>query len=209
MTATPAPTTRRTTIRPFAELTSARMWPSPAGRVGLQRAELMVLEALEGAHPALLLAEGRGDEIVTRMASALTVFAEGFAPRDVTYRTIDFRTNEFRGLRGGEGFEPVEANPMIGFRGAVRYTRQPELLRLELDSIARVWELGHRNLHLMLPFVRTVRKLEVCCDLVAGSGLLALPVSSCGSSPRSRPSCSTSSATQIWGSRASRSARTI
>mgnify|MGYP006138408533 CR=1 FL=1 len=47
------------------------------------------------------------------------------------YRTIDFRTNEFRGLRGGERFEPSEANPMIGYRGAFRYTREPDLLRLE------------------------------------------------------------------------------
>ena len=45
----------------------------------------------------------------------------------ITYRTIDFRTNEFRGLEGGERFEPEEANPMIGFRGALRYTREPEL----------------------------------------------------------------------------------
>ena len=143
--------------------------------VGLLRAELMVLEALGGAHPRLLLEEGRGEEIVDRMAEALTTFAVGFAPRPITYRTIDFRTNEFRGLRGGERFEPEEANPMIGFRGALRYVREPELLRLELDAIARVWEAGHRNLHVMLPFVRTARELERCRELVAESGLLHLP----------------------------------
>ena len=53
------------------------------------------------------------------MAEALTTFAAAFAPRPITYRTIDFRTNEFRGLEGGERFEPEEANPMIGFRGAL------------------------------------------------------------------------------------------
>ena len=57
------------------------------------------------------------------MAEALTTFASAFDPRPITYRTIDFRTNEFRGLEGGDRFEPEEANPMIGFRGAHRYVR--------------------------------------------------------------------------------------
>ena len=85
--------------------------------VGLLRAELMVLEALEGKHPRLLLEEGRAGEFVDRMGEALTAFAAAFAPRPITYRTIDFRTNEFRGLEGGDRFEPEEANPMIGYRG--------------------------------------------------------------------------------------------
>ncbi len=74
--------------------------------VGLLRAELMVIEALEGDHPRLLLEENRTEEFVERMAKALSAFASGFAPRPITYRTIDFRTNEFRGLRGGDRFEP-------------------------------------------------------------------------------------------------------
>ncbi len=139
--------------------------------VGLLRAELMVLEALEGTHPRQLLEEGHGDEFVARMADALTTFAVGFAPRPVTYRTIDFRTNEFRGLRGGDRFEPEEANPMIGYRGALRYVREPDLFALELDAIRRVWDAGHTNLHVMLPFVRTVDELAACRELVAASGL--------------------------------------
>jgi pyruvate,water dikinase len=106
------------------------------------------------------------------MAVALTTFAEGFAPRPITYRTIDFRTNEFRGLQGGERFEPEEANPMIGFRGALRYTRDAEVFRLELDAIRRVWDDGHQNVHVMLPFVRTARELAACRGLIADSGLL-------------------------------------
>jgi pyruvate,water dikinase len=141
--------------------------------VGLLRAELMVLEALDGVHPRQLLEEGHGDEFVSRMADALTTFAVGFAPRPVTYRTIDFRTNEFRGLRGGERFEPEEANPMIGYRGVLRYVREPDLFALELDAIRRVWDAGHTNLHVMLPFVRTVDELGACRALVADSGLLA------------------------------------
>ena len=143
--------------------------------VGLLRAELMVIEALEGRHPRLLLEEGRGAEFVDRMAEGLTVFAAGFSPRPVTYRTIDFRTNEFRGLEGGERFEPEEANPMIGVRGALRYTREPDLFALELEGILRVWDAGHRNLHVMLPFVRTAEELKRCRALMAESGLLDRP----------------------------------
>jgi pyruvate,water dikinase len=139
--------------------------------VGLLRAELMVIEALDGAHPRQLLEEGRADEFVARMAEGLTTFAAGFAPRPVTYRTIDFRTNEFRGLRGGDRFEPEEANPMIGYRGVFRYVREPDLFALELDALRRVWDSGHSNLHVMLPFVRTAGELASCRELIASSGL--------------------------------------
>jgi pyruvate,water dikinase len=139
--------------------------------VGLLRAELMILEALEGTHPRRLLEEGRSDEFVERMADSLMAFASGFAPRPITYRTIDFRTNEFRGLAGGEDYEPAEANPMIGYRGAFRYVREPDLLGLELGAVKRVYDAGHDNLHVMLPFVRTARELEACLRTVAGSGL--------------------------------------
>jgi pyruvate,water dikinase len=143
--------------------------------VGLLRAELMVLEALEGVHPNLMLEQGRGAEVSERMAAALETFAIGFAPRPITYRTIDFRTNEFRGLEGGERFEPEEANPMIGFRGALRYTHDPAILGLELDALRLVWDRGHTNLHVMLPFVRTARELRRCRDLFDQSGLLDRP----------------------------------
>ena len=141
--------------------------------VGLLRAELMVIEALEGTHPWLLIEEGRSTEFVERMADALVTFAAGFAPRPVTYRTIDFRTNEFRGLEGGDRFEPEESNPMIGYRGALRYTHEPEVFQLELEAVRRVWDEGHANFHVMLPFVRTARELEACRALVSKSGLLA------------------------------------
>ena len=140
--------------------------------VGLLRAELMVIEALEGIHPRRLLDEGRGGEFVDRMAEALGVFASGFAPRPITYRTIDFRTNEFSHLVGGEEHEPKEANPMIGLRGAQRYIREPDLFALELEAIGRVWGAGGTNLHVMLPFVRTVRELAGCRELMEASGLL-------------------------------------
>jgi len=143
--------------------------------VGLLRAELMVIEALEGTHPRQLIEEGRSEEFVERMAGALNTFATAFSPRPVTYRTIDFRTNEFRNLRGGERFEPQEANPMIGYRGALRYTREPEVFELEMRAVRSVWEAGHENFHVMLPFVRTAAELERCRALVAAAGLLDRP----------------------------------
>ena len=153
----------------------ARVKDLPVDGVGLLRAEMMVLEALAGDHPRTLLDEGRGDEFVARMAEGLSTFAAGFAPRPVTYRTIDFRTNEFSGLRGGERYEPHESNPMIGYRGALRYTREPDVFALELAALAQVWDAGHRNLHVMLPFVRTARELRRCRELIAQSGLLQRP----------------------------------
>jgi pyruvate, water dikinase len=140
--------------------------------VGLLRAELMILEALESEHPRALIQAGRGEELVTRMAGNLEAFASGFAPRPVTYRTIDFRTNEFSGLHGGERFEQLESNPMIGYRGALRYLREPDVFALELEAIARVWDAGLHNLHVMLPFVRTVSELRRCRELIAKAGLL-------------------------------------
>jgi pyruvate,water dikinase len=140
--------------------------------VGLLRAELMVIEALGGAHPRLLLEQDRGGEFVDRMADGLTTFASAFDPRPITYRTIDFRTNEFRGLEGGDRFEPEEANPMIGYRGAHRYVEEPDVFALELEAVRRVWDAGHSNFHVMLPFVRTADELRACRELVARSGLL-------------------------------------
>ena len=173
--AAPAATATRLLVNLSEPSQVARAAALDVDGVGLLRAELMLLEALEGVHPRQLIEQGRGEEVVSRMAEALTTFAEGFAPRPITYRTIDFRTNEFRGLEGGDRFEPEEANPMIGFRGALRYTRDAEVLGLELAALARVWDAGHRNLHVMLPFVRTASELVRCQELLAESGLLGRP----------------------------------
>jgi pyruvate,water dikinase len=143
--------------------------------VGLLRAELMVVEALDGVHPRALLEAGEGERFVERMAASLDRFAAAFAPRPITYRTIDFRSNEFRGLEGGERFEPKEANPMIGYRGALRYMHEPDLLELELQALARVWDAGHENLHAMLPFVRTPREVAACREMFERAGLLSRP----------------------------------
>ncbi|WIG93442.1 phosphoenolpyruvate synthase [Myxococcus sp. SDU36] len=142
----------------------------PVDGVGLLRAEFMLTEALGGVHPRKLIAEGRSREFVERMAGALLQTTRAFHPRPVVYRTTDFRTNEFRGLDGGAEFEPEESNPMIGFRGAYRYLREPDVFNLELEVLARVREQTP-NLQVMLPFVRTLWELEACLELIARSPL--------------------------------------
>jgi pyruvate,water dikinase len=142
----------------------------PVDGVGLLRAEFMITDALGGAHPRQLIATGGRDEFIDAMSTSLLQITRAFEPRPVVYRTIDFRTNEFRGLQGGTAYEPVEANPMIGYRGCYRYVREPELFALELDLLARVREQTP-NLHVMIPFVRTRWELEACLDAIDASPL--------------------------------------
>ncbi|MDF2573385.1 MAG: ppsA2 [Agromyces sp.] len=138
--------------------------------VGLLRAEFMITDALGGMHPREMLARGQREEFIRRMTESLLSVTRAFGSRPVVYRTIDFRSNEFRGLEGGERFEPQENNPMIGYRGAFRYVKEPELFNLELELLARVRE-ETPNLHVMLPFVRTTWELEECLELVDASPL--------------------------------------
>ena len=133
--------------------------------VGLLRAEFMITDALEGKHPKALLAEGGAEEFVSKMTDSILRIAKPFFPRPVTYRTYDFRTNEFRGLRGAEQYEPHEENPMIGYRGCFRYVKDPELFDLELEILARVREVSP-NVNIMIPFVRTKWELEACLERI-------------------------------------------
>ena len=141
----------------------------PVDGVGLLRAEFLLTEALGGRHPRAVMATDR-EEFIRRMSDSLLRITTAFAPRPVVYRTIDFRSNEFANLEGGAEYEPVESNPMIGYRGCYRYVREPDLFSLELEMLARVREQTP-NLHLMIPFVRTLWELEACLELVDGSPL--------------------------------------
>jgi pyruvate,water dikinase len=141
-----------------------------ADGVGLLRAEFMLTEALTGRHPRDLIAHGEQNVLVEKMVASVGRIAAAFAPRPVVYRATDFRSNEFRGLVGGESYEPVEHNPMIGYRGCYRYVKEPDLFALELQALARVREQSP-NLHLMIPFVRTRWELEECLALVDASPL--------------------------------------
>ena len=142
----------------------------PVDGVGLLRAEFMVTDALGGEHPRALLARGEHNVFIEKMADSLLTITRAFAPRPVIYRTIDFRTNEFRGLSGGDAFEPIEDNPMIGYRGCYRYIREPDLFAVELELLGRVRE-ETPNLHVMIPFVRTKWELEACLEAIDGSRL--------------------------------------
>ncbi len=148
----------------------------PVDGVGLLRAEFMVTDALKGVHPRKLLERGDEKTFVDDMAKSLLRITRAFEPRPVVYRSIDFRSNEFSNLEGGDRFEPHEENPMIGYRGCYRYVREPDLFRLELDVLARVLQESP-NIVLMIPFVRTAWELEACLDVIDGSPVAgSLPV---------------------------------
>ena len=144
--------------------------------VGLLRAEFMVTDALAGVHPKLIIERGDQKLFIDQMSQSLGRITRAFGTRPVVYRSIDFRSNEFSNLEGGSRFEPVEENPMIGYRGCYRYVRDPEVFRLELEVLAQVLEKTP-NIVLMIPFVRTVWELEACLELIAQSPVAdALPI---------------------------------
>ncbi|OGD09178.1 phosphoenolpyruvate synthase [Candidatus Amesbacteria bacterium RIFOXYB1_FULL_44_23] len=138
--------------------------------VGLLRAEFMI--AGIGTHPKKLIADGKEKVFIEKLARDIGIFAKAFMPRPVIYRATDFKTNEYRALKGGDKYEPEESNPMLGFRGAYRYIKSPEVFNLELEAIKIVRNKhGLKNLHLMIPFVSTVNEMLEVKKLVAASGL--------------------------------------
>jgi pyruvate,water dikinase len=137
--------------------------------VGLLRAEFMIAEI--GEHPQLAIDEGRSEEYIQKLAEGLRKFARAFDPRPVVYRTNDFKTNEYRNLRGGEKYEQFEENPMIGYRGASRYVRDIDIFRLELEAIKRV-RRDYANLWVMIPFVRTPEELAGVKEVMVREGLV-------------------------------------
>ena len=140
--------------------------------IGLLRAEFMI--AGLGTHPREYIARGKKHEFVNHLVSNLTTFTKAFNPRPIIYRATDFKTNEYRHLKGGEKYEPKEENPMIGFRGASRYIADPEVFGLELEALRELWHKGHQNIHLMIPFVRRPWELIKIKEYVQQYGLLDL-----------------------------------
>jgi len=136
--------------------------------VGLLRAEFMVAQI--GEHPNYMLSQNRGQEFIDKLAEGLTMFAKAFNPRPVVYRTNDFKTNEYRALKGGENYEAVEENPMLGYRGASRYITDIEVFKLELEAIKKV-RRKYANLWVMIPFVRTVDELARTVKIMESVGL--------------------------------------
>lgn len=138
--------------------------------VGLLRAEFMM--AAIGTHPKKLIRDGKKQLFIDKLAEGLEKFCRAFHPRPVVYRTSDFKTNEYRGLIGGREFEPIEPNPMLGYRGAFRYMHDPQVFDLELEAIKKVRNKHNlKNLWVMLPFVRTVKELIRVKRLISDAGL--------------------------------------
>jgi pyruvate,water dikinase len=136
--------------------------------VGLLRAEFIVAQI--GEHPQYMIKQKRGAEFVEKLYHGINLFAQAFDPRPVVYRTTDFKTNEYRELTGGQEFESEEENPMIGYRGASRYITDIAVFKLELEAIKKVRK-EHKNLWVMIPFVRTVDELVRTKKIMEAEGL--------------------------------------
>ncbi|HTT15171.1 MAG TPA: phosphoenolpyruvate synthase [Thermoplasmata archaeon] len=145
----------------------------PVSGVGLLRIEF-IFTAHVRDHPLALIKRGKRDELVRRLAEGIGKVCQAFHPRPVIIRTSDFKTNEYRGMPGGEEFEPIEENPMIGWRGCSRYISpvfKPAFL-CELEAIQKVrTEMGLKNAMVMLPFVRNTWELEEITEMMRAQGL--------------------------------------
>ncbi|MCK9518399.1 MAG: phosphoenolpyruvate synthase [Dehalococcoidia bacterium] len=137
--------------------------------VGLLRAEFIVAQI--GTHPRQFMEEGRPEEYTRQLAAGIREFCRAFAPRPVVYRLTDFKTNEYANLKGGAKYEPSEENPMIGFRGASRYIKEPDVFHLEVEAIKQV-RREFPNLYVMVPFVRTPAELRQVKELLAEQGVV-------------------------------------
>jgi pyruvate,water dikinase len=167
------PTTKaKTRTKVYVNLAEPELAEAVAARhvdgVGLLRAEFMIAQI--GEHPRHMIKEGRGKEFADKLAQGLTAFAKAFNPRPVVYRTTDFKTNEYRNLKGGQNYEEPEENPMLGYRGCSRYIKERDVFKLEIEAIKKVREV-YKNLWVMIPFVRTVAEMAGVKGLLAAEGL--------------------------------------
>ena len=145
----------------------------PFDGIGLMRVEF-IMASYVGEHPLYLLETGRGDILVNKLAEGIAMVAREIYPRPVVVRFSDFKTNEYRQLKGGEKYEPVEANPMLGWRGVSRYIspQYEKAFRLEVKAIKKVRdEMGLKNVWVMAPFVRTLWEAERFVKLLKEEGL--------------------------------------
>ncbi|MEO9181727.1 MAG: putative PEP-binding protein [Acidimicrobiales bacterium] len=138
--------------------------------VGLLRAEFMVTDALAGVHPKLLIERGQRTTFVDALVEPLLTITRAFEGRPVYYRFLESRSDEFALLEGADRFEIAEENPMIGLRGCFRAVRDPDVFRLELDAVARVFT-DSANLRVVIPFVRSAWELRACLDLIRESAI--------------------------------------
>ena len=165
----------------------------PNAGVGLARMEFIIGEHI-GVHPMALVHPERlppeeraaiasrtagfdtpAEYFVRNLAEGVGTIAAAFYPKPVIVRLSDFKTNEYAALLGGRTFEPVEANPMLGFRGAARYAHPAYAagFALECAALARVrGAMGLTNLVVMVPFCRRVAEAEQVLAVMAEHGLV-------------------------------------
>jgi pyruvate,water dikinase len=164
----------------------------PSEGVGLARLEF-VINNLIGIHPKAVLqfgtlptelqaavlhrSRGYADPLtfyVDKLTEGISTLAAAFWPKPVIVRLSDFKSNEYRKLLGGELYEPLEENPMLGFRGAGRYVAPNfrDCFELECLAMKKVRdEMGYTNVEIMVPFVRTVQEASEVVELLAQNGL--------------------------------------
>jgi pyruvate,water dikinase len=164
----------------------------PNEGVGLARLEFIINTAI-GIHPNAALeydklpqkerqaiaarSQGYADPVsfyVEKLAEGIATIAAAFWPKRVIVRLSDFKSNEYANLIGGRHYEPVEENPMLGFRGAGRYAHPMfrRAFQLECQAVRRVREdMGLTNVEVMLPFVRTLAEADAALAVLAENGL--------------------------------------
>jgi pyruvate,water dikinase len=145
----------------------------PFEGIGLMRIEF-ILASYIGEHPLYLVETGQGQKFVDKLAEGIATVARAIQPRPIVVRFSDFKTNEYRELKGGDKYEIVEANPMLGWRGCSRYISHwyQKAFRLECQAIKKCRaEWGLKNVWVMLPMVRTVWEAEKCFDIMREEGL--------------------------------------
>lgn len=145
----------------------------PADGIGLMREEFLWTTYIH-EHPLYLIETGRPDKVVDMLADGISKVCRAMMPRPVTLRFSDFKSSEYRNLKGGDKYEPHEPADLLGWRGASRYydPNYIEGFKLELKAVLKVRnEFGLKNLNVMIPFVRTVDEAKRITEIMNSQGL--------------------------------------
>lgn len=146
----------------------------PADGIGLMREEFLWTTFIH-EHPLYLIEQGHPEKVVDMLADGISKVARAMAPRPMVLRLSDFKSSEYRNLKGGEKYEPHEPADLLGWRGASRYydPKYIEAFKLELAAVKKVRnEFGLKNLNIMIPFVRTVDEARKVTDIIRNEGLI-------------------------------------
>jgi pyruvate,water dikinase len=150
-----------------------RYAPLPCDGIGLMREEFIWTTTIH-EHPLYLIETDRADQVIEALAEGIRKTCQALAPRPVTLRFSDFKSSEYRDLKGGEKYEPYEPSALLGWRGASRYYDPvyTEAFKLELRAVKKVREeFGFTNLNVMIPFCRTVEEAARVTALMTAEGL--------------------------------------